>query len=185
MKTLASLLLILLIVALLQGPAHAQFVIMSPSYPEVSGTVAVKLGTIPSTVWWTCIKVNSSPGCSASGYNPIAWDTTKLPNGEHDIQAYGFGKGGTVPLEVLDIVSPVPTTVRGIVSVKLGSIASNVWWTRLCVDGTTKCFVAGYNPLSFNSALIPNGIHDLVVTAYPRGSTTTLGSQQVQVNIAN
>ena len=82
MKTLASLFLILLIVALFQGPAHAQFVIASPSYPEVSGTVAVKLGTIPSTVWWTCIKVNSSPGCSASGYNPIAWDTTKCMSSE-------------------------------------------------------------------------------------------------------
>jgi hypothetical protein len=85
----------------------------------------------------------------------------------------------------LDIVSPFPTTVRGIVSVNLGNIASNVWWTRLCVDGRTQCLVAGYNLLSFNSALIPNGIHDLVVTAYPRGMTTPLGSQQVQVNIAN
>jgi hypothetical protein len=70
------------------------------------------------------------------------------------------------------------------VSVKLGNNASNVWWTPLCVDGTTKCLVAGYNPLSHYSALILNGIHDLVVTAYPRGRTTPLGSQQVQVNIA-
>jgi hypothetical protein len=185
MKTLASLLLLLLSLMLLQRPAHAQFVIVSPSNPEVSGTVAVKLGTIPPTVWWTCIKINSSPGCSASGYNPIAWDTTKVLDGDYNINAYGFGKGGTVPLDILDIVSPFPTTVRGIVSVKLGNIASNVWWTRLCVDGTTQCLVAGYNPLSFNSALIPNGIHDLVVTAYPRGTTTPLGSQQVQVNIAN
>jgi hypothetical protein len=57
MKTLASLLLLLLTVVLLQRPAHAQFVIVSPSNPEVSGTVAVKLGTIPPTVWWTCIKL--------------------------------------------------------------------------------------------------------------------------------
>jgi hypothetical protein len=185
MKTFAGLLLILLIVALSQRPAHAQFVIVSPSNPEVSGTVAVKLGTIPPTVWWTCIRVNSSPACTASGYNSIAWNTTGLDDGAYNIQAYGFGKGGTVPLDILNIVSPFPTTVRGIVSVKLGSLASNVWWTRLCVDGTTRCLAAGYNSLSFNSALVPNGIHDLIVTAYPRGKTTPLGSQQVQVNIAN
>lgn len=62
----------MLTVVLLQRPAHAQFVIVSPSNPEVSGTVAVKLGTIPPTVWWTCIKINSSPGCSASALEAVA-----------------------------------------------------------------------------------------------------------------
>lgn len=185
MKSTACLLLVLLAMIVAQRPAHAQFVIASPSNPEVGGTVAVKLGTIPATVWWTCIKVDSSSSCSASGYNPIILNTAKVADGDHQIQAYGFGKGGTVPIDILNIISPAPPTVKGIVSVKLGSIASSVWWTRLSVDGTTKCLVRGYNPLSFNSALISNGVHDLVVTAYPRGSTTPLGSKRVQVNIAN
>jgi len=185
MKTLACLFLVLLAMIVSQRPAHAQFVIVSPSNPEVAGTVAVKLGIIPATVWWTCIKVDSSSSCSASGYNPITLNTTKVADGDHQIQAFGFGKGGTVPINILNIISPAPAVVKGIVFVKLGSIASNVWWTRLCVDGTTKCPVSGYNPLSFNSALIPNGIHDLVVTAYSRGGVTPLGSHRVQVNIAN
>lgn len=183
----------LVLMMVLPRLAAAQFEIVSPSLPVVSGTYAFKLD-VPATVWWTklCIdeplsatQPSASSNCPVAGYNPLLWDSTKVADGDHNMTAYGYSQGGTVPVDIVSIVTPAPTTVSGTVPVVLGNIASNVWWTRLCIDGSTNCPAVGDSTLNWNTSATPNGIHMLTVFGYAQNGTTPIGSQSMDVNLQN
>src|ERR1022692_3850908 len=66
------------------------------------------------------------------------------------------------------ITSPANgSIVGGNVTVKM-SLASNVWWTWLYIDGQPG--PSGYNPLIWNSSGVSQGPHTLTIRAFPRGS---------------
>jgi hypothetical protein len=71
-------------------------------------------------------------------------------------------------------------TVSGNVTIRM-TLASNVWWTWLFIDGHPG--PSGYNPLIWNSSTVSAGTHILRVNAYPRGSSTVLGSSTISVTV--
>jgi endoglucanase len=78
----------------------------------------------------------------------------------------------------ITIILDIPTTPSE-------SNPDTVWWTRLSVDGTPIDSASGYNELSWNSATVANGTHELTVDAYSYGSTTPLGSTTIEVTVNN
>jgi hypothetical protein len=183
MKTLIT--IALLVMMFLPTLASAQsFQITYPPLPVIGGTYAIRL-LVPPDIWWTQLCVDNNLNCPVSGYNPLLWDSTTVADGDHMITVYGYTEGGRVPVAIVGITDPAPISMKGAVTVTLGSIAPNVWWTQLCVDETNNCPAAGYASLPLDTTKLPNGIHDLNVKAYVQNGSTPIAIATTQVNVVN
>src|SRR5579883_1682524 len=92
---------------------------------------------------------------------------------------------GRSPAANLPVVLTYPTngaTVAGLVTVNM-TLSSSIWWTQLYIDGVPQ--VAGYNPLTWNSATVANGKHTLGVRAYLKNGVTPIGNSSILVTVAN
>ncbi|MGO9062099.1 MAG: Ig-like domain-containing protein [Candidatus Binataceae bacterium] len=75
------------------------------------------------------------------------------------------------------------TTVSGTVTISV-TLASNVWWDELQIDGNS-IQTGTITNFSWNSTGVGNGSHTITVAAFAKGGTTPIGTASITVTVNN
>ena len=172
--------------------------------PVTGATVANNVTitvTASAAVAWVNFYIDGGYLVSGPPYS-ITWNSKTVANGTHTIAATAFGNSGALGTSTISVTvsngvaSPTPTstavpikftaplngaTVKGSVAVAV-QVSPAVAWTNFYIDG--NYLVSGPpNSITWNSATVANGTHQISATANTNGGV--IGTASVNVTVGN
>ncbi len=139
----------------------------------VSGTVTVVASVAP-TVWWAKLYADAS-GVAVSPPYSFTWDSTKVPDGTHNLAVMAFPESSSTPLGVASIDVVVANNSANVGALHFGTLPPHA---ALPSDSTCAALIASTpetvsSNLTFNSAAaIPTSAELCSMQAAPVYSAT-------------